>query len=146
MKNLNIPKYIERLKQAKVPFYVVNHENSLALKDLKHPGNNNITIALNLHKPYPKDLQIAEVYSRMKEDHQYMNDTYKHLLTSLKDIDKSYSISKATDQRVVLAKNAISAWDDFVQRESEALPGEEFFVSDDTKFKLREIWDRFKVI
>jgi hypothetical protein len=44
MKNINIPRYIEKLKQGRVPFYVVNHENSLALKDIKHPGKDIIPL------------------------------------------------------------------------------------------------------
>jgi hypothetical protein len=38
MKKVNIPRYIEKLKTAKVPSYVVNNENSLGLRDIKHPG------------------------------------------------------------------------------------------------------------
>jgi hypothetical protein len=80
----------------------------------------------------------------MKEDHQYMNDEYKTLLTTLKDIDKNYSHTKNLEQRVVFARNAISVWNDFVTREGEQLSKDEFHIRDDTMIKLRELWDRFK--
>jgi hypothetical protein len=81
----------------------------------------------------------------MKDDHQYMNEEYKNFLSSLKDLDKTYTSAKGLDQRVILAKNAISVWNDFVAAESDKLPKDEFFIREDIKIKLKELWDRFKV-
>jgi hypothetical protein len=37
-KIINVPKYIQKLKKAKLPQYMVGQEDGLALRDIIHPG------------------------------------------------------------------------------------------------------------
>jgi hypothetical protein len=38
MKKFNIPKYIHKLKQSKLPSYLVGQESGSGLKEIYHPG------------------------------------------------------------------------------------------------------------
>lgn len=80
----------------------------------------------------------------MKEDHPYMNEKYSNLLKELKNIDTTYSETKNLDQRVILAKNSITLWNDFITSEYDNLPKDEYKISESTRIKLKEIFDRYK--
>ena len=138
IKSFNIQKYINKLKVAKAPVYVIGQENGLALKNVKHP-------AFNDTENFAKELQISEFYGNMKEGHLYFSDEYKNLLFSLKEIDSNYSQSKTIEDKVQLARNGISQWTKFVEHTSTILPEEEFNVREGTLIKLEDIWMRFKV-
>ena len=137
-KLFDINKYINKLKVAKAPVYIIGKENGLGLKNLHHP-------ALNQTVPQLKEFQISEFYGNMKEDHDYMSENYKSHLIGLRDIDREYKEATQLDNRVKLSKNAISKWKDFVDESAKNLPEEEFKVREDTLIKLEDIWMRFKV-
>ena len=137
-KSFNLQKYINKLKVAKAPVYIIGQENGLGLKNFKHPAFNDV-------EEFPKELQISEFYGKMKEDHSYLSDEYKHLLLSLKDDDAKFAANNKIEERVKLAKNEISSWKIFVDVSSKNLSEEEFKVRQDTLIKLEDIWMRFKV-
>jgi hypothetical protein len=138
LKSLNIPKYINKLKETKLPAYIYGQTNALAMKEIYNP-------LLNRTPQFPKELQICEFYGKMKDDHSYMSDQYKHLLLSLRDGDASYSQTNNLETRVQIAKDQISAWNDFAQKERENLPADEYSIKKEVEQNLREIWNRTKV-
>jgi len=137
-KRFELQKYINKLKVAKAPAYVIGQESGKALKNLYHPAFNQV-------QPFSKELQISEFYGKMKPDHEYVSEQYKHLLINLNQVDEQYANSKALEKRVQLAKTAVSQWDNFVKFSSSNLPAEEFKVREDILIKLEDIWMRFKV-
>ena len=138
-KLINLPKYIQKLKKAQLPQFAVGQENSLSHRGIVHP-------AYDANKKFPKDLQIAEFYGNMKEDHPYMSDDYNKLLVGLREYDNKYSGSSNLEQRVKLCKDSIMLWNQFTTSEYNKLPKDQYYISDSTLRGLKEIWDRFKVI
>jgi hypothetical protein len=136
-KAFDLQKYINKLKVAKAPVYVLGQENALALQKFKHPAFNDIIGPT-------KENQVSEFYGRMKPDHSYFSEEYKNLLLGQKDIDSKWSESTSMEQRVELCKQNMEQWKSFVN--SVALPEEDFKVREDTLIKLEDIWMRFKVI
>ncbi len=136
-KAFDLQKYINKLKVAKAPVYVLGQENAMALKKIKHPAFNDIV------GPSKVD-QVSEFYGRMKTDHSYFSEEYKSLLLNQKEIDVKWSESQNLEQRVELCKENIELWKTFVN--SVALPEEDFKVREGTLIKLEDIWMRFKVI
>jgi len=136
-KGFELQKYINKLKVAKAPVYIIGQESGLALKNLKHP-------ALNETENFPLKLQIAEFYGRTNEEHSFFAQQYKEHLLDLKSIDAEYSRNKVIEERVKLAKKEIESWKNFI--EGTVLSEDEFKVRQDTLIKLEDIWMRFKVI
>jgi hypothetical protein len=136
-KAFNIQKYINKLKVAKAPVYVIGQETGLGFKNIKHPS-------IVEKQDYPKEFQISEFYGKMKDDHLYLNENYKKLLINLKDVDNQYIQTKTIEEKVKLARLGISNWKEFLEKESQNLPEEEFSVREGTLIKLQDIWMRFK--
>lgn len=137
MKGMNIPKYIHKLKTAKCPTYLIGQDTGLGLKEVYHPKFDRNPII-------PKELQISEFYSTMKDDHVYYNDSYKHLILKLQENDNEYSKNKEVDKRISYAKDSIQLWKKFIEEENKNLPNDEYNIKEDTIYKLKEIWSRFK--
>ena len=135
-KAFDLQKYINKLKVAKAPVYLLGQENAMALKRIKHPAFNDI-------EGPTKEMQVSEFYGKMKEDHSYFSEEYKTFLSDLKDIDAQWSHAKTLESRVQLSKKGIDQWQSFV--DSVALPEEDFKVREGTLIKLEDIWMRFKV-
>lgn len=136
-KAFELNKYINKLKVAKAPAYVVGQEKGLGLKPFFHPN----FIELN---PPSKEIQSAEFYGNMNNDHPYLSEEYKHLLLNIKEIDAMWSNEKNLDKRVELCKNTMNFWKTYIN--SVSLPEEEFKVREGSLIKLEEIWMRFKVL
>ncbi len=74
-----------------------------------------------------------------------MNEKYSQLIKGLSNIDNTYSQTKNLDQRVILAKNNITLWNDFITYEYNSLPSDQYKISESTRYKLKEIFERYKV-
>ena len=135
-KGFELQKYINKLKVAKAPVYILGKENGLALQNIKHP-------AFNETENFPLKLQISEFYGKTNEDHSFLSPEYKSHLLELKAIDEQYSRSKVIEERIKLAKKEFDNWNSFI--EGTVLSEEDFKVRQDTLIKLEDIWMRFKV-
>ena len=138
LKNFNLNKYVQRLKKSQTPSFIIGQETGLGLKEVFHPGFDR-TIKT------PQEIQVSEFYGKMKDDHPYMSDNYKNLLTNLNQVDQKYSNTKEIDTRVKLAKEGIDQWKSFIEFSAKNLSADEFQIRDDIIIKLKEIWSRFKV-
>lgn len=136
-KAFNLQKYINKLKVAKAPVYVIGQESGLALKNFKHPAYNDT-------KEFPKELQIAEFYNKTNSDHTYFSEGYKSLLTNIKQGDQEYSATNKIEDKVKISRSQMASWKEFVSETSKNLPEEDFKVRQDTLIKLEDIWMRFK--
>lgn len=133
----SLQKYINKLKVGKCPAYLIGQDNGLGLKNVYHPAYDRTELV-------PKEVQIAEFYGKMKDNHIYMNEEYKTLLLDLKDIDNKYCEAKTLENRVKLCNNAITAWKGFIEHTKQNLPSEEYTIRDDIMAKLKDIFMRFK--
>jgi hypothetical protein len=143
LNKINISKYIKNLKKSQLPAYVYGQGQAMALEEYFHP-------AFDRTVKFPKKLEIAEFYGKVDENHNFMNNEYKHLLLSLKESDKNYSHANNLETRVQLAKDQISLWQNFFQKENEKLLNddklkEDYKLKEDVIGQLREIWLRTKV-
>lgn len=81
----------------------------------------------------------------MKDNHEYMSDPHKKLLTAIRDNDLLFTQTKEIDKRVDIAKSSINEWKEFITNEESSLSVDEFKIKDDTMFKLKDLFLRFKV-
>ena len=137
-KNFNLQKYVLKLKKSKSAEYLIGRDNGAALSEVYHP-------AFDRTIEFPKEGQIAEFYSKMKHDHNYLNEEYKLLLLNIKEIDSEYSINTSKANRIGLNKKAINQWQSFIDFTKNSIPKEEITLRDDMKIKLNELWLRTKV-
>jgi hypothetical protein len=102
-------------------------------------------IAFNRIPKQKKDLQIAEFYGNMENNHEYMSETYKNFLFTLKDIDYKYKNTKNLEDKVNLSKQQIKTWHEFIKTEEKTLPEEEGQIKEKVLINLKDIWLRYKV-
>ncbi len=135
----NLQKYINKLKVAKAPAFIIGQENGMGLQNIYHPAFDRTEII-------SKNVQISEVYGTMNDHHPYMSEEYKNLLLSLKEIDNQYILSSTLEKRVQLSKDTITHWKNFIEHTHKGLPNEEYTIRQDIHIKLEDIFMRFKVI
>jgi hypothetical protein len=80
----------------------------------------------------------------MKEDHPYISEKYTNLLKGLNNVDTNYSQTKNLDQKVILAKNSITLWNDYITNEYNNLSKDVYQVNESTRYNMKEIFDRYK--
>jgi hypothetical protein len=137
-RKFTIPKYIKKLKNVQAPQLLIGKEG-IGLNQVYHP-------AFDRNKVLPKELQLQEFYSKWKNTHNFMNENYKTLLTSLKQADEEYEISSKKQERINLSNKSLTLWRDFLQNENKELPASQTQIRDDVLKKLKDIWMRYKVI
>ncbi len=93
----------------------------------------------------PKRQQIAEFYGKIGDNHEFYNDNYKNLILSIRQNDFTYLNSENSEERLVLCKNAINTWHNFVQEDSKNIPEEDSKIPSNSYRFLKEVFERQKV-